>query len=36
LFSGKPFTYTKTAQGFVLHSENPENKWKDFEFKIAK
>jgi hypothetical protein len=34
LFSGKPFTYTKTAQGFTLHSQGPDKKWNEHTFKI--
>ncbi|MBN1361671.1 MAG: hypothetical protein JW993_13830 [Sedimentisphaerales bacterium] len=35
LFSGKPFTYTMTAEGFMLRSQNPDSKRSQFEFKTG-
>lgn len=35
LFSGQPFAYTKTAQGFTLRSQNPESKHSQYEFRIS-
>ncbi len=36
LFTGKPFAYSKTAQGFILRSQDPTGKANEFEFAIEK
>ncbi len=36
LFTGKPFAYTKTAQGFILRSEDPKRKASEYEFRISR